>query len=314
MNRDATATGATQAGLYLADLLRHRYRRRWYRPAQIQRMPKSGLHNGSIARVLAGYLNVHPREGHPEDLFATWKQLETMVSLAVRGQRLTGETLRLFTGAFQITADDAARLWRAYEDPRTILVLADSAAAVPPGTTAALRSRQHRSLFVQDHHYLGSDRLPYRHETIQMIEATVDGYDRYAYAFDTDTATVEVLAGGQLPDPVYSVGDDVYAVDIVLDAPLMRGQRHLLHCETTFHYVSGPPAEFRRALSVPVDAVDCMVTFHPARKPRRAWWTSWQSLKGEIVERDEAPLDEHCTIRRHVRYAENAVFGFTWEW
>jgi hypothetical protein len=311
MNTGAVSPGARQAGLYLAELLRYRYRKRWYRPAHIKRMPKSDLHHGAIARVLVAHLRNHPSSNHE---IVRWEQLESLVSLALRGRRLTPETLSLFIEAFGISPDEAARLWRAYEGTDTIRVVVDAPAAVPPATAAALRPGRHRTHFVQDHHYLGKDRLPYRHETLQMIESTVDEFDRYAYAFDTSAVTVEVLMGGRLTDPLYQVAEEAYAFDITLNHLLTLGERHTIQYETIFHYEEQPNPEFRRATTVDLEAFDCRATFHPARLPAHVWWTVWNSLNGEITEQEEIHLDDYHTARYYFHGIGNTVAGLQWQW
>ena len=271
------------------------------------------LHHTAIAQVLAEHLQFAPREGRPEDRDVLAAQLVSLVSSALNGVRLSHEALQIFVDAFEIGRDDASRLWQLHGGAATVRVLTDPP-VVPPETAAALHSGLHRTHSVHDHHYLGADGLPYRHETLQVIEATVDGLDRYAYAFDTDALTVEVLLGGELTGPLYHVRAGIYAVDILLDRPLALGERHTLKYQTTFRYAAPPPPEFRRAMTVRVEDADLKVTFHRARRPRAVWWAQWDGLTGQIAEHEAVPLDEYQTAARYLSDVENVVVGFTWQW
>lgn len=314
MHGSSTSPGAHAAGLYLAELLKRRYRHRWYQPQGIVRMAGSDLHHIAIARILARHIRAHPRKGREsDDERIEPHQLESLVSYALGGVRLSHATLQLFIDAFLINKGDANRLWQIYEGTERIRLLVGPP-AVPPDTAAALRPGRHRTHSVHEYHYLGTDRLPCRHETLQVIEATVDGFDRHAYAFDSDALTVEVFMGGQITEPLYRVNDDIYAVDIVLSHPLKAGELCTLKYETTFRYMTPPQPEFRRAINVVIDWLDVKVVFHPARKAKRAWWAIWESLEGNLIEKEFVELDEYYTLRRYLKDVENTVVGFIWEW
>lgn len=314
MSGGAESPGAQEAGLYLAELLKHDpYRRRWNLPDWVQRARKGGLHHTAIARALARHLHSRPRKGKEDgDEHAKLSQLVPLVSNALNGVRLSGETLQLFIAAFGITSEHANRLWRLHSGSETIHLLPDSS-AVPLETVAALPSRRHITHFVNDHHYLGLKGLPYRHETSQVIEATADGLDRYAYAFDTDCLTVEVLTGGTLGPP-YSVSNGIHAVDILFDHPLVLGQRHALKYETTFRYESQPPSEFRRVVTVRVEYAEINITLHQAKLPKRVWEADWKDIASEPVRGAAVTPDDYRTVRRFIRDVENTGFGFVWEW
>jgi hypothetical protein len=310
----AESSGAQEAGRYLAELLkREPYRRRWNRPDWVQRARKSELHHTAIARVLAKHLQDNPRTGKEDDDERIMpSQLVTLVSNALNGVRLSAESLHRFITAFEITSEHAGRLWRLHDDSRTIHLL-PGPSAVPLETLAALPARRHTTHFVHDHHYLGPKGLPNRHETSQVIEATVDGLDRYVYAFDTSFLTVEVLTGGTLGAP-YSAPNGIHAVDIIFDHPLQLGQRHALEYETTFRYEAKPPPELRRVVSVRVEYAEVKVTFHPAKLPARIWEADWEGVASEPVKGPTVIPDDYRTVRRFVRDVENTGFGFVWEW
>lgn len=314
MSGSAESPGAKEAGRYLAELLKHEpYRRRWNRPDWVKRARKSELHHTAVARVLARHLQGNPRTGREDnDERVKPSQLVTLVSNALNGVRLSGESLHLFIAAFDITSEHAGRLRRLHSDSGTIQLL-PGPSAVPLDTLAALPARMHTTHFVHDHHYLGPKGLPYRHETSQVIEATADKLDRYVYAFDTSFLTVEVLSGGTLGAP-YSAPGGIHAVDIMFDHPLQLAQRYAFKYETTFRYEVQPPLEFRRVVSVRVDYAEVKITFHPAKLPARIWEADWEGVTSEPVTGHTVTPDDYRTVRRFIRDVENTGFGFVWKW
>jgi hypothetical protein len=312
MSGSAESPGAREAGRYLAELLKRRpYRLLWDRPDYVTRQRGGELHHTAVARVLAEHLHVHPREGRSDSNILPSK-LVPLVSKALNGVSLSGELLGSFVEAFKINSEHATRLWRLHGDNNTIRLVSD-ASAVPLDTIAALPARRHNTHSVHDHHYLDARGMPSRHETLQVIEATVDGLDRYPYAFNTDALTVEVLTGGTLGQ-LYSVPNGVHAVDIIFDKPLPLGQRHTLKYETTFRYQSPQEPHFRRMVTVHVEYADVTVTFHRAKLPKHVWEADWQTMDSEPVLGMTATPDAYQTVARPLRDVDNRGFGFAWEW
>jgi hypothetical protein len=310
---NAGSPGALEAAQYLAELLKgDLYRPLWDRPDYTARQRESKLHRTGIAAVLAQYLHSHPREGRPEDRDILPSQLVPLVSKVINGKSLGTETLRVFIEAFKIRREHADRLRRLHSGTNTVRLLPD-ASAVPLDTVNALPHGRHRTRFVLDHHYLGVSGLPYRHETFQVIEATAEGLDRYAYAFDTDALTVEVLTGGTLGQP-YTVPNGVHAVDILFGRPVALGRWHVFQHETTFRYISQPSPEFRRAVTVNVEYANIKVTFHSRKLPKRVWEATWEDVASEPVKGDAVTLDDYRTAGRCLQVVENTVFGLVWEW
>lgn len=313
MSGSAESPGALEAAQYLAELLKaDLYRPLWDRPDYTARQQGSRLHRTAIATVLAQYLHSHPREGRPEDRDVLPSQLVPLVSKVINGKSLGTETLRIFIEAFKIRREHEILLWRLHGGTNTVRLLPD-ASAVPLDTVIALPHGRHRTRFVLDHHYLGVNGLPQRHETFQVIEATVESLDRYAYAFDTDSLTVEVMTGGTLGQP-YTVPNGVHAVDILFDRPVALGQWHAFQHETTFRYISQPSPEFRRAVTVNVEHADIKVTFHSRKLPKRVWEAAWEDVASEPVKGDVVTLDDYRTACHRLKAAENTVFGLVWDW
>jgi hypothetical protein len=309
----AESVGAKEAGRYLAELLTYRpYRLFWDQPELVRRTRKSELHYTAIAHALADYLHFHPREGRPEDRNVEANGLTPLVSKTLNGVALGSETLQLFILAFRINREHATRLWNLRDGDGTIRLLPDHS-AIPLDTIAAIPARRHITHSVHDHHYLGANGIPWSHQTLQVIEATVDGLDRYTYASDTDALTVEVFIGGKLGQP-YNLPHGIHALDILFDHPLALGQRHTVKYETTFRYRTMPPPEFRRVATVRVEDVDSKVTFHPARLPKRVWQATWPDMASEPVLERALTLDDYHTVSVVLKDIENLGFGFVWEW
>jgi hypothetical protein len=309
----AESVGAKEAGRYLAELLTYRpYRLFWDQPELVRRTRKSELHYTAIAHALAEYLHVHPREGRPEDRNVEANGLTPLVSKTLNGVALGSETLKLFILAFRINREHATRLWNLRDGDGAIRLLPDHS-AIPLDTIAAIPARRHITHSVHDHHYLGANGIPWSHQTLQVIEATVDGLDRYTYASDTHALTVEVFIGGKLGQP-YDLPHGIHAVDIFFDHPLALGQRHTVKYETTFRYRTMPPPEFRRVATVRVEDVDSKVTFHPARLPKRVWQATWPDMASEPVLERALTLDDYHTVSVVLKDIENLGFGFVWEW
>ena len=60
--------------------------------------------------------------------------------------------------------------------------------------------------------------------------------------------------------------------------------------------------------------VSMRVEFHPERIPRRVWWAVWDSIDGDIVERDEFELRASRYVFKRLDAVEQSVVGFTWDW
>lgn len=313
MGGDAQSSAAEQASVYLSELLkREPYRSRWNRPEWKTRTRDRDLHHAAIARVLANYLHEHPRESRKDDKNVEYTQLVPLVSKALSGKSLGAETLRVFAGAFKLRDEHIERLWRIHGGIGAIHAIAASS-AVPTDTVIALKHGKHVTRYIYDHHYLGSDGRPYRHEALQVIEALADGMDRYVYAFDTDQLTVEVQAGGTLGTP-YTAPNDVHAIDVLFDRSLSVGEIHAFKYETTFGYKSTPGPEFRRFSTMQIKYAEIKIIFHPTRLPKQIWEADWDKLEEAPHQLEPVALDSYYTVARHLTDVQNRGFGYVWAW
>ena len=104
--------GARQAGRYLRELLLRtdRYRARWI--AESERL-RGEINHMAVAKVLAAYVARHPTATRGFGIEG--RNIKDTVVYALRGERLSRETLELFIGAFSIKDEDAAHLWKQWE-------------------------------------------------------------------------------------------------------------------------------------------------------------------------------------------------------
>ncbi|HEX4657041.1 MAG TPA: hypothetical protein VH307_06630 [Streptosporangiaceae bacterium] len=320
MSEAPSAAGRRAAASYLRELLQRPggYRRQWEqhvvraRPGEITQL--------AVAEVLARYLWSYPRV--PGDADALPHQLKDTVSRALSGRLLSRSALALFIDAFGLTDHEADRLWRLWEGSGTISVLSGPRAMTSrteQEVHAALGPRRHQTLSLHDHVYVGSDGLPARTRTLQVVEAIADGLDRIPYLYDTNALTLEVGQGcTDLSGELYQVSEQVFATHITLARALDAGETTTLEYWTTYQYRGDPldpgEREYRRAVMGRLENFDMRVEFHPDKLPSGVWWASWDGVKGEILDREPVGLDSQYSVHRYLRFIEKTVAGFYWSW
>ena len=310
MSREISSSPVQQAAFHLHHLLLRDYRDRWVR-YQRERERQGEVHQRAVTEVLKRF--VDRNRGLARYRSVSLDSLPQRVSRALRGDVLSRTTLELFIDAFGISETDRRRLRGIHDGTDRIRVLA-GLSAVPPDTAAALGAAGHRTTSLHEHHYVGADGLPAWHRTQQVIEATEDRLNRYPYRCDTSALAVEVEEGGRLAGPLYPVGGGLFALDIMLDAPLELGAETSLSYVTLFHYDQAPPREMRRVARGAMRNVSMRVEFHPDRIPRQVWWAVWDGIDGDIVARDEFELRASRYVFKRLDAIEQSVVGFTWDW
>jgi hypothetical protein len=233
---------------------------------------------------------------------------------ALDGSAMDAEILRLFVAAFALDGRDATRLHEMLRGSDSVRVITGEAQSLseeylhsgPPG---------HQTLALHELHILGPDGAPAEHQTIQVIESSVDGLTGYPYRFDTDELAVEVIRGGRIGDRIYRVNEALYAVDILLARPLAAGETTLMQVRTTFFYKTPPAPEFRRGVLHRTDDVTMWVKFHQHRVPARVWLARWNGIDhARMVDRQPVELDDDLAVHCRFGPIERAVVGFHWEW
>jgi len=307
------ATPEAAASSYLYDLLTKSgpYRMKWRRTLTPRSTPIM-----AITEVISAYL-AETAEVHQDP-----DKLRARIARALAGDSLdtvlSSVTLRWFIKAFAMESGDAERL--------RFLHAGSSAIRYVRGTVDETRlpvfdvpKRRHRTVDLREYHYLGPDGLPAEHRTDQVIEATEDGLERYAFMVDTSMLTVSVESGG-VPGPLYQVramdGNVYHAIDIVLDGPLVRGETTVLNYTTTLNYSVPPPTEMRRAFNYRVDKFLLWIQFHPTRLPSTLWWAEWDAVTdGKVIHREPVHLNPTHDAHRYLAGGvERAIVGFYWEW
>jgi hypothetical protein len=289
-----------QTSAYLRMLLLRpgEYRTAWERRAG---GPQEGIDYDAVASVLA-----QPNGAADPELAVAARQ-------ALEGTSLSAETLSRFISGFSLRGRHADRLWDLMRGSEVVRVISGEVEA-PPGLYRGGPLR-HETLSLHELHVLGPDGLPAEHQTIQVIRSTVDNLESLPYRFDTDELVVEVVRGGRVGDRVYRVTDTLYAVDILLNRPLARGQTALLQYRTTFFYRQTPPPEFRRGVLGTTKDLTIWVTFHRDRLPRRVWLARWDALDhAKVIEQEPIELDDELSAHCRFDAVERAVVGFYWEW
>jgi hypothetical protein len=228
----------------------------------------------------------------------------------------------LFIDAFGFSEHEAARLWRLWNGAATISVMSGTHAmpsSAEKDVDRAFGPRQHRTLSLHDHVYIGADGRIDRARAMQVIEATSQGVDRIPFLCDTNVLTLEVGQGGkELTGEVDRIGEDVFFTEILLARTLDLGETLTLEYWITYRFPgdlsNSAECEFRRAVIRQVENLDMRVEFHPGRIPARLWWASWNGVEGDVVEREAVTLDSQNSAHRYLRSIEKSVAGFYWEW
>jgi hypothetical protein len=297
---------ALQAGAYLSRVLTVNalYRARW---TPYVRRASAPLSAAAVSRALAMHLwDTGERPDSDTDLP---RKLRDLVGRALSGQVLTPATLQWFVEAFDIDDADHRKL--------TDLLLATGRpplAGTRSGTVTAQDHLSHRTLSLCEHHYLGPDGWPDHHDTLQVIEATVDGLERHRCIFETAHVEVEPILGGRIDGPIYPWEDGLHAVDIVLVRPLRTGETTTLKYRATFGYPSRPAQEFRRGALSRINNVNLRLQFHPQSLPRSVSFRTWPFVASKPSKHSEVTLEADHSVQRHLAFVEDSMAGFTWEW
>lgn len=312
--------GRKAASDYLQQLLLKpgSYRQAWEQYVSRERL--GTINQLAVAEVIARHLWTAPRV--PEDSDITPHQLKDTVSRALTGRLLSRPALSMFIKAFGFSEHEAARLWRLWNGSATISVMSGTH-AVPvdaeQDVDRVIGAREHQTLSLHDHVYVGADARIDRARTLHVIEAIAQGVDRIPFLCDTNVLTLEVGQGGkELTGDVRRIGDDVFFTEILLARMLDLGETLTLEYWITYRYPGDPadPAEreFRRAVMRQVDNLDMRVEFHPDRLPTQVWWAHWDGVEGNVLEREAVTLDSQHSVHRYLRSLKKTVAGFYWQW
>jgi hypothetical protein len=317
---DATRlTGQRAAGEYLRQLLLQPgpYRHAWQNHVA---SPRDGVINQlAVAEVIAGQPAAH---GHPGARQVQPYQLRDVVSGALYGGKLTGETLQAFIDAFGFSEEECDRLRRLLAGSSRISLMSGTQ-AVPACAAldldAAIGPRRHQTLSVHDHVWVGSDGRIDRGRHLQVIEANAQGVDRIPFICDTNVLTLEVGQGcRKLTGEVVGIGAEVFATQILLARTLDVGETLTFEYRVSYRFPGDPcdpgEREYRRGGLRQVDNLDMRIEFHPDKLPHRVWWAHWDGGDGSVLDREAVSLDSQNSVHRYLRSLEKTIVGFYWQW
>lgn len=311
------------AAAYLRELLLDpgRTRSTWEQYAERNR--PGYINQLAVAEVLARHLWDYPRR--PGDNEILPRQLKDTASRALSGKLLSKSALRLFMDAFSIPPFEREQLWKLWEGSSQIRVLSGPrsfARQARAEIETALGPAVHRTLSVHDHHYVGLDCLPNRTRTLQVIEAIADGVSRIPYLYNTDALAVDLVQGCTgLGARFTEVTNGFFATDMLLAKTLRLGETLTLEHVTSFKYakipvreMNGDLCQYRRAVRRRMENVDIRIEFDPRMLPRHVWWAVWDGVAGNVISQEGVALDSQNSAQRFLRFIENTVAGFHWQW
>lgn len=316
----AQSPGRRAAADYLQQLLLKpgAYRQSWEK--HVSRGRTGNINQLAVAEVLARHLGRFPRG--PADACITSHQLKDLVSRALSGRLLSRSSLGLFIDAFGFSEHEADRLWQLWNGSATISVLSGSHAVSTRAEldlTQALGPRQHQTLSLHEHVYVGSDGRIDRARTLKVVEATAPGVDRIPFLCDTSVLTLEVGQGCKgLAGDVRQVRKDVFATEILLARTLGLGETLTLEYWVTYRFPGDPrdlrERQYRQAVMRHLENFDMRVEFHPDRLPLYVWWATWDGMEGGVLDRAQILPDSQHSVHHYLRSFEKTVAGFYWEW
>jgi hypothetical protein len=181
----------------------------------------------------------------------------------------------------------------------------------------AIPEAAYQTVALHEWHLVGSDGLPVRHRTVQVLRALRSGFSSYTYRFDSREAEAEVhgLRGVRVGD--FRVDEDgLTAVGLELLRPLAVGETASIEYETVFDWKTVPAPMARRATRKRVERLDMRVQFTPPRVPAELQWAVWDGYGADARLRaaELVELDHECSAHRFVDELTNGTLGFAWTW
>ncbi len=303
MDTDGQGRRTAAAGELLRELLgtRARYIRAWRVHGDRQR---GEINQRAVAKVIALYLwDAGLRSDTEVDLPT---QLKNIVNRALLGRRLTASTLEHFIRAFDMSEDDQRELWRVFAG--------DEGVAHTIVTPRGMARRQwHRTNSLFERYYLDVNRVVVSRRTVQGIEAKESGVDSYLFNHEPWVTQIDVVHGGRIGRH-YEYGNGLVADDIVLDRPLLAGERTALEYVTQYER-EYELSEVRRPARGRTSNVTLGLHFAPTAVPGQVWFSVWTDhILGAPVEEQPIDLMPNASALVCLPYIEQTVVGFRWQW
>jgi hypothetical protein len=314
MSDAARLTAQRAAAEYLRQLLLKpgAYRASWQGHV-VARSWDGVINQLAIAEIIASHLTA----GHAGDAAVMPYQLRDLVSGALSGSQLSAETLEWFIEAFRFSEPEAGQLRRLLAGSSRIEVLSGTrAVTLGVDLDAAIGPRQHQTLSLHDHLWVGPDGRLDRARTLHVIEAIAPAVDRIPVVIDTNVLTLEVGHGcKEVAGQFRSVEDEFFVTEILLSRTLDVGETLTLEYWLSYRWAPDDPSarEYRCASMRQLPNLDIRVEFHPECLPDQVWWAQWDGSDGHVLEREPATLDSQHAVHRYLRSLEKTVAGFYWE-
>jgi hypothetical protein len=290
-------------------LLRQKeYAERWQRCRKYT-LPSGGINQAAVAQVIAEYLWAVGEYADTET--SLQRSLKDRVHRALRGERMTEQTLTWFIEAFDMKPEDASRL-------RTAL-RSGPLAGPPVANTLRLPQKlpipqHHRTVAVFERRVIGPDGTSITHRASRAIMAQTATVNFYPCRQFSAASEVIMLRGGTITARHEPHGSSPI-LEMTLSTPLAVGQVGSLEYRANFAPSSGVVTEYRQVAHARADNVDIVIQFHRSRLPRTIWWAVWDDYRGGTVLNEQtANLDSDGCAHRYLPYLENAAAGFRWEW
>ncbi|MEV6873944.1 hypothetical protein [Amycolatopsis sp. NPDC051128] len=225
---------------------------------------------------------------------------------------MTGETLTWVIGAFEMTDEDAQRLWAAFAGDAVGPQDGIRDTVTLPRPLGKRQWHRTRTLF-EKYHFAGDGSYERRH-TLQVIEAIEDGVDSYLFNHEPYADRISVAYGGAVGQH-YEYGGGLVSDEIMLGRTLQIGQRIPIEYETHFAHGAHYPSEVRRAVRARVENLDFAIHFAPERRPNVVSFCAWPDhYDGEPVLTEQLTVNDDGSAHRFVSFAEQTVLGFKWAW
>ncbi len=299
---------AERSGELLRELLstNPRYRQRWQ--IRVRRNRTDDLSQAAVAEVLALYLWEVGERADSDTSLA--RDLKDRVRRALLGQGMSAETLTWFVAAFDLTDQDAGRLWAAHSGDDS----GQRGIAHTIHTPREMaRPQRHRTVSLFERYRIDATGALTERHTWHTIMAQVDGVDSFVFNHEPMPARVEVALGGRVGEHL-RYGDGLQSEVIILSRTLRRGDTTAVEYRTTYGPSAQRPTEVRRPARGRSENVDIAVMFHEARLPAEVWWCVWADhLDQAVVVREPVAL-ERAVVHRFVPFIEQTVVGFQWRW
>lgn len=264
----------------------------------------------AVSQVIASHLwEIGERPDTDIDLSRT---LRDRIRRALLGEQISGETLTWFIGAFELSDQDAQKLWATFSGD--VIGPLDAIVDTVPVPRPMGKRQWHRTMTLFERYSFGRDRSYIQRRTMQVIQAIEDGVDSYLFNHEPFASHISVLYGGHLGEH-YEYGGGLVSDDIMFGRTLQIGQRIAIEYETFFDPGVHRPTEVRRPVRARVENLDFAIQFEPEQLPKQVWFCAWPDhYLGDPVLNEPLSLDAAGAAHRFVTYAQQAVLGFRWEW